>query len=578
MTIAIDRPKPAARIALLTSPLGLLAAAILLVALLSLLPLSAPIGPMYWDLFIYFDAANRIFDGQIPVVDFFTPVGPLGYYLFAGAVWLFPHAQPALLVHWSLLALTGPLMALVVAHVDGRSRGVGFALLVPFLIFALLPFNTRDFYPFPGSDGFGIYNRQVCQVLYVLIAALMFVRDVRLLAFMVTVCVTALFFLKITGFAAALVVCGFAFVSGRLALKWAFFSALSFLVILAALELFTGLTSHYLGDILALVALNSESLAPRFLQAASHTFGVIAPAGTLILLLLYAGRKKLGEKAAAVRASPRPATVAAFLDNNAFWLGIALFAGILFETQNTGSQAMIFVWPVLLVTLTKSMALIASPKTMIAVLGFVAAAALPPAVNTIERAARAYAGAVKNETLEHRNLKSLGAVNMRDDVLDRSNKMIEFYAMHEPVYEEMVARGKLPTPLLYSNFDFQIVHLMAIDRAIDRIRELEEERGVRFRTIMNMNFVNPFPWLMDRGAPKHIAIGADPTRAVPPPGPLVTEAVRDVDLALLPRCPPTTANADLLALYAPMLQNHRKIELDTCFDAYVHPRLAEQLD
>lgn len=40
---------------------------------------------MYWDLYIYFDTANRIFNEQVPNVDFFTPVGPLGYWLFAGA-------------------------------------------------------------------------------------------------------------------------------------------------------------------------------------------------------------------------------------------------------------------------------------------------------------------------------------------------------------------------------------------------------------------------------------------------------------------------------------------------------------
>lgn len=51
---------------------------ILLVVLLSF-RLNVPIGPMYWDSYIYFDAAQRIRTGQVPNVDFSTPVGPLGY-------------------------------------------------------------------------------------------------------------------------------------------------------------------------------------------------------------------------------------------------------------------------------------------------------------------------------------------------------------------------------------------------------------------------------------------------------------------------------------------------------------------
>lgn len=570
-SLGIDKRRKANTVGLFT-PLSLLLLVMVAVCILLAVPLRVPVGPMYWDVMIYYDAANRIFDGQAPVLDFFTPVGPLGYYLFAGWLALFPDANPTLIAHWSLLALTAPLMALVVLHVDRRSRTTAFALLVPFLIFALLPFNTREFYPYPGSDGFGIYNRQVCQVLYVLAAAFLFVRDRRLLAFVVFATVTALFFLKITGFVAALPICVFGLLAGRIGLRHTVAAGLGFAAVLGLLQLSNGLISAYVADILALVDKNSESLAPRFLQSASLNFGVIAPAGALVAVLLYAQRASIAGLAGDLRGAHPFAAAAKLLDRDALWLGVLLLAGIVFETQNTGSQAMIFIWPALLAILLRSVSLMARPGIMISVMVLAAAAYLPVVVNTAEKAARTYVGAAKNVALEHRNLKALGLLNMRDDVLDIANTTIGFYAEHEPVYEEMVARGKLPSPLLYSNFDFQIVHLMAIDRAVDSIRALETKNGVRFETLLNMNFVNPFPYLMDRGAPKHVAIGADPMRAVPDPGPQVVEAVGNVDLALLPRCPPTTANADLLALYAPMLKDHRRIELDRCFDAYVHPR------
>jgi hypothetical protein len=156
--------------------------------------------------------------------------------------------------------------------------------------------------------------------------------------------------------------------------------------------------------------------------------------------------------------------------------------------------------------------------------------------------------------------------------------MLAFYAAHPKEYEDLVAVGELPTPVLYSDFDFQLGHLIAIDRAVAGIRKLEKDRGIRFDTIMSLNFVNPFPWLMDRSAPKHIAIGADPSRAVPRPGPSVTESVENTDLVLYPLCPLTTANAHLYEIYETMLAKHRRIHLDECFDAFVHPRFAEQVN
>ena len=562
----------------LLSPLGVLAIAIAIICVLLSLPLVVPIGPMYWDVFIYYDAANRIFDGQAPILDFFTPVGPLGYYLFAGWLWLFPNAQPVLLAHWSLLALTAPLMAVVLWKVDQRSRITAFALLVPFLIFALLPFNSREFYPFPGSDGFGIYNRQVCQVLYVLVAALMFVSERRVLAGIVVVAMLALFLLKITGFVAAGIICAYAFVAGRMPFCYALAAAVAFLICLGAGELTTGLVSRYLTDIAALVAMNSGTLAPRFLQATSLNFGLIAPAGTLALVLLWSDRRQLAGLFDKARRQLSLTRFAEMFDHKALWLLVVLFAGILFETQNTGSQALIFVWPVLLAVLLGSANLLNRPGLMITTFCLAAATILPPMIAVTERAARAYVGALKNQSLQSTNLKSLGRVNMREEVATRVDHMLGFYPAHRSLYDDMIAVGELPTPVLYSDFDFQIIYMTAVDRAVDFIRKLEAEKAIHFDTIMSLNFVSPFPWLMERSAPLHIAIGADPMRAVPNPGSEEEAAVAETDLVLYPTCPPTTANQLLYDMYAPALTKHKRIKLDACYDAFVHPKFAAALN
>jgi hypothetical protein len=297
----------------------------------------------------------------------------------------------------------------------------------------------------------------------------------------------------------------------------------------------------------------------------------------LVLAVLYAERKRLAAAIGEVRREKNATAVAKLLDNNALWLGVVLFAGIFFETQNTGSQAMILVWPAVLAVLLKSGGMIATPKLLIATIALAAACVLPPFVNTIERAARAYIGAVKNAPLEHKHLKTLGAVNMRPEVVERVEHMLPFYAAHRDLFDKFVDAGELPAPLLYSDFDFQIGLLIGFDRTVESLLELERQSGIRFETIMALNFVNPFPWLMDRSAPKHIAIGADPSRAVPEPGSDELKEVENVDIALLPTCPLTVANVELLKIYSEGLKSHVRIKLNDCYDAFVNPRHAGRL-
>ena len=53
----------------LSAPVVILSAFLLALVVGLMLPIVLPIGPMYWDLYLYFDAANRILSGQIPVID-----------------------------------------------------------------------------------------------------------------------------------------------------------------------------------------------------------------------------------------------------------------------------------------------------------------------------------------------------------------------------------------------------------------------------------------------------------------------------------------------------------------------------
>lgn len=577
MSIAMGHKIETRQSGLLTSPIALLVVALMVVVALLSLPLTVPIGPMYWDSYIYYDGASRIFDGQIPIVDFFAPVGPLGYYLFAGWLALFPDAQSTLITHWALLALTAPLMAMVLYDVDHRSRATAWSLVIPFLIFALLPFNGREFYPFPASDGFGVYNRQICQLLYVLVAALMFVRNQRLLTAIIAISMTALFFLKITGFISGGMLCLFAFLAGRITFRHALAAVIIFLVALGASELSIGMVSHYVADIEALVETNSGTLLPRLVQSVSINIDIVASAIALGMVLAIAQRHRIGTAVGDFFRKPGLATLAGLADRDLFWLAAIVIAGVFFEAQNTGSQAFIFLWPVLWSILTKLPAQLSRPKLALLTATLAAAVYLPMVVAILERAARTYLGASQAVAVASHNLKALGNVTTRDNVLHRAEVMLTLYPKQQQQLEEIAQNKELPAPLLYSDFDFQVANLLTIDRAVDSIRALEAKSGVHFQTIMTLAFTNPFPYLMDRSAPRLIAIGADPFRAVPTPDAEVLKAVAGVDLALYPKCPGTWANVRLMEIYGPGLKDHRKIELDDCFTAYVNPRLAAKL-
>lgn len=553
------------------SPLVLLALVLAALAALLSVPTSLPIGSMYWDLVVYLDGANRVLDGQVPSIDFFAPVGPLGYWLFAMFERLFPVGQPLLVVQWSLLVVTAPLLALVLAEVDRRSRPLAFALLVPFLVFSILPVNVEEFYPYPGVDGFGIYNRQVCHVLYVLAAALVFSKRQALLVAAIAGAMLALFLVKITGFIAGLMLCAMALLAGRLALRTVLAAMLAFAAVLTGLEVAFGVVSAYLADIAALLTMNEESLLPRFLQAASIHFGPFVAAVALCIALLVLTQREIRADARAALTRRDGASLARLFDRDVLWLAVATFAGLFFETQNTGGQAFIFLWPILLPILTGARRWRGGALAL--VVGLSAAVILPTAVQVVHRTARALIGQVRYVELESANLKTLGQVSQRAEVMTRSRAMIDVYRRFPAIYDQLAAMSELPAFTLYSEPDFQLTWLETVDEAVGAIRAYEAREGVRFETIMSLNFVNPFPWLLDRHATRLIAIGADPYRAVPNPSPEIMAAVSATDLILYPKCPVTSANLRLMDIYRPGLGHHAKVALSPCWDAYLRDSL-----
>ncbi len=536
---------------------------LVLVALIGLLsiPLTVPIGPMYWDTYLYLDAAQRINTGQIPSVDFFTPVGPLGYYLFSWGMKLFPQAQSLLLVQWSTLAVAAPLMAVVLAEVESRNRVIAFALLIPFLAFAIFPANVQTYTSYPGLDGFGIYNRQVSLLLYVLTCGLMFIADGRKLAVFCAVAMLALFLTKITGFLVGGLFGLTALLAGRLSMKTVLIAAAITLIGLAALELNGHMISAYLADIEQLLALNEGALLPRFLTVVSGKLDVILPTAILVLALFWI---EMTRGSASVH----------FFDRNSVWLAVILLGGIILETQNTGSQEFIFIWPVLLMIYHRVKNV--EGKAKIAFLVLAGFCVIPTFSKVTHKTLRAIAVAPTYVQPPVTELKNMRQVSARPDIMDRAKLLPVHYADYSAPYEALATQGQLPSWRLYSELDYQMYWIISADEAVKAFKEFESKTGVYIKTLMTLDFTDPFPWLLNRDATRKIQIGADPFRTVPAMTPETRAAVEATDGVLKPKCPMTTTRLALQEIYADALKDRQVVPLDACWDLLLRPGILQK--
>lgn len=546
-------------------PLLIVFALVLIV--LQTLPLVLPIGPMYWDVLVYYDAIGRIAQGQWPAIDFFAPVGPLEYFLAAFSNFLFPQAQPVLLTQWIWLPVTVPAMALILWDVAGRSGGrTAFWLLAPWMLFTALPYNVVDFYPYPGTDAFGIYNRHGAHLMYLVAVTVLFVRGPVIQTVLLSLLVLALAFCKITAFLAAGPILLFGLVLGRISLVTAITTALICIGVTGITELTTGLVVPYVQDIIVLASQNTDALLPRFLTAGSLHFNVLGAGGLLAMVLLVAALA--GKPAAGGRANGN--ALARLIDADWFWVGLLLLCGLFYETQNTGSQAFLLVWPALLAVLMRPGKDYGHYRAAIVVL--IGLAVLPNVSTVLHKAARAVAVAPGYIQLDAPDLGPLGRVSAKDVFVTRAGRIRQVYIDRRETFEDIAAEGILPSFLLFSDPDYQYLLLQEIQAATRAIKSLELRSKRRFERVLNLDFANPFPYILRKKGTANVSIGADPNRAVPDLDEKTRNAVAETDLVLMPTCPVHHARKVLFEHYASALTGHERITLTPCYDAFILPR------
>lgn len=551
-----------------------LATVVVLIGLCLSFPLQLPMGESFWDTYIYIDGAYRLSVGQEIYRDFHAPVGPLNYILFDILSSLFPHGNVVLIIQWCMMLITVPVIAVICWFALERGAFAGFALLLPFLLFSILPINIISWNAFPGVDGFAYYNRHSAVLLYLLVATLFFVRSQPALIGLISVLLLALAFIKMNGFAVAGLILAMAVITRRVGVTASVIIAAVCLGLATVLEILTGSVSAYLHSVARLFARNDAILLTNLVITVSARFDVIL-SGFLLTAYLLASRSWGGTNLlAAFDHDCSRLPVPNRLDQDWIWLAVIIVADILFESQNFGGAAFISVWPFLLVLF-----LATSPDRrmrltpLIVLIAFIS---LPTVTKMIHSASRAAATSMRDAPIETANLPPNMNFSAKDMILSSASKARPVLAKGRDTYEGYADSGILPAYWLYFDHRFQVTVLKTMDEAIDAIREREARLDRHYEIIDLRDFANPIAAVMGRTPAKGVSIGGDPYRAVLPLTDEEAAALSQTDIVLLPTCPVTAARKKLLADYAHAFTGFSRIELTDCFEALEHPRYASQ--
>lgn len=547
---------------------ALIVAIIPLACLLLSLPLYVPLGPNYWDLAIFVDANHRIGLGQIPNVDFRTPAGPLTYYLYAFASWLFPQGHPALLASWSSLLIALPLFWMAIRRFEDQYAAARLWLALPFAMLALLPFNTGGLLLVPGIDAYGIYNRQPVLMLYVLMTIVIFARPGAITAAAAGATLLALFLLKITGFLAGVMIVTYALLAGRMTLRHLGVLLATLSLPLIILELSLGLTSAYLAGVAELVELNKGTFASRLAYIASIQFDIqlaLAAIWVALLVIEWPQLKACWDNRRNFRAA-----LADALQLKCAWFSLTLAAAVFFEMQNTGSQEYIFVWPVL-VWIALSAAVAASRFRQVLMLAM-AFAVIPVAVSMLHKAGRTLIASTRYVPMEQTDLGAIARVTTRQAFAERARVMSAHFGKYRSAYEELAQQGHSPSIELSLEPDFQFLWLMQAGEAMRAILAYEKQNNLRFASMIVLDFSDPVTAALGRDTPRHVQIGRDPDRTIPDLDDKAPRELHKTEAIIVPGCPQIPFRNRILAKFNSALEGRERIALTPCWDLYVNKK------
>ena len=145
----------------------IIAAAGLVTLLMAQSITTVPYGRAIWDFLFLLDGAYRISIGQVPHVDFVSPVGPASLYLTFAAEKLLPGANPFASLHALAFLLTLPALAMLARRFRSGAETTGALALLAVIM--LVPF-TLDRTHLSEISYFASYNRFASGLLFLVVS------------------------------------------------------------------------------------------------------------------------------------------------------------------------------------------------------------------------------------------------------------------------------------------------------------------------------------------------------------------------------------------------------------------------
>lgn len=546
------------------SPTAWLTGFVLVACLCLLSPILLPAGSYYWDISQYPDAAWRIANGQIPTADFFTPAGPLEYYGFAFLQSIFPGGHILLLANWSILLVALPVLTLVMYHAGRSNRLVALALLLPFLIFAAYPYNSPIADTGTGATHLGIDHRHAALLLYILFAAILFVRDARTQIGIVSVLLLALFFTRVSGFALALALIAQGVVAGRILWRTLWFISIVTTAGLLLVDMSTGILAAYLEQI----AIPSEADMPSLFGAGYHYLtghkAIVIPALGAAAFLLWDARSKIANLLSSSKRATIWRRINGIANLDTVWLlGIVLATG-LYESHNSNGLGFILLWPLFIAILNRRWFRSSQVNTLIA--ACIVLALAPGVMWQTSHIVQTAAATITDEAVQMPEIGLLGAVKAKPDII-ASARTINTGNTSDRQNQSRVLTA---TPAL------QIARMMAAGEAVRAIRSYEEKHNTRFKRLMTLDSVDPLPAILGRIPVRHISVHGTSSFNNARLLAKRLRAAETADAILAPRCAVSPARSRLVTAFQPVLQKRAKHQLSPCWDIYLRPARASQ--
>ncbi|SNY92627.1 hypothetical protein SAMN04515647_2897 [Cohaesibacter sp. ES.047] len=263
--------------------LGTIVASALVISLIASMMTTLPYGRAFHDLFTLLDGAYRVSVGQLPGVDFASPIGPLLLYFMRWGQILWPAGHDYVTYHaitW--LFMLPPMAVLSLRLRSGLAFAGAFALLA---VMILLPMTLDDTY-LSEISYFASYNRFASGLLFLLSLWLVLPKgriDGVLLAYLLLL----MAFIKITAGMVGLGMLICAVILGRASLRIAIEALCLLVAVLLLLDVSTGMVSGYLHDIGTMIALNEGGGLYKLFYYGFNNWLVLFLLGLLVLSALY---------------------------------------------------------------------------------------------------------------------------------------------------------------------------------------------------------------------------------------------------------------------------------------------------